>query len=405
MSMTSTSTVTTRTSSRTDEQILEIEREKQIPLYAKRDIALVRGEGAYLFDAAGNRYLDAMSNYGVAALGHAHPRFTAAMTDQLGVLTTGHQSFGNDVRAELLTEIARIAPEGLSRSFLSNSGAEAVEAALKFAIAKTGRHTIVAARRGYHGRTLGALSATADKKYRDIFEPLPLPATHVGYNDAEAVAAALTGETAAVVLEPLQGEGGIHPADAEYLASVRRITHERGILLIADEIQSGFRTGAPFVTVSAGVTPDIIVTAKALANGFPIGLTLVTEEISAALPGGAHGSTFGGNPLAARAAVETLRIFREDDLYTRAGTLGAQIMERVTDLKSPRVRAVRGKGLMIGIELKQKATPVLRGLQERGVLALPAGNLVVRLLPPMIWEQAQVDELMVALEGVLAANR
>ncbi len=405
MSMTSTSTVTTRTSSRTDEQILEIEREKQIPLYAKRDIALVRGEGAYLFDAAGNRYLDAMSNYGVAALGHAHPRFTAAMTDQLGVLTTGHQSFGNDVRAELLTDIARIAPEGLSRSFLSNSGAEAVEAALKFAIAKTGRHTIVAARRGYHGRTLGALSATADKKYRDIFEPLPLPATHVGYNDAEAVAAALTGETAAVVLEPLQGEGGIHPADAEYLASVRRITHERGILLIADEIQSGFRTGAPFVTVSAGVTPDIIVTAKALANGFPIGLTLVTEEISAALPGGAHGSTFGGNPLAARAAVETLRIFREDDLYTRAGTLGAQIMERVTDLKSPRVRAVRGKGLMIGIELKQKATPVLRGLQERGVLALPAGNLVVRLLPPMIWEQAQVDELMVALEGVLAANR
>lgn len=405
MSMTTTSTATTRTSGRTDEQILEIERAAQIPLYAKRDIALVRGEGAYLFDAAGNRYLDAMSNYGVAALGHAHPRFTAAMIDQLGVLTTGHQSFGNDVRAELLTEIARIAPDGLMRSFLSNSGAEAVEAALKFAIAKTGRHTIVAARRGYHGRTLGALSATADKKYREIFEPLPLPATHVGYNDAEALGAALTDETAAVVLEPLQGEGGIHPADAEYLERVRRITHERGILLIADEIQSGFRTGVPFVTVAAGMTPDIIVTAKALANGFPIGLTLVTEEISAALPGGAHGSTFGGNPLAARAAVETLRIFRDDDLYTRAETLGSQIMERITDLGSPRVRAVRGKGLMIGIELKQKATPVLRGLQERGVLALPAGNLVVRLLPPMIWEQAQVDELMLALEGVLAVDR
>lgn len=401
MSITSASTVTNRT----DEQILEIERTKQIPLYAKRDIALVRGEGAYLFDAAGNRYLDAMSNYGVASLGHAHPRFTAALTDQLGLLTTGHQSFGNDVRAELLTEIARIAPEGLSRSFLSNSGAEAVEAALKFAIAKTGRHTIVAARRGYHGRTLGALSATADKKYRETFEPLPLPATHVGYNDAEALAAALTDETAAVVLEPLQGEGGIHPADAEYLASVRRVTEERGILLIADEIQSGLRTGAPFVTVAAGVVPDIIVTAKALANGFPIGLTLVTEEISAALPGGAHGSTFGGNPLAARAAVETLRILREDDLYTGAATLGSQIIERITDLGSPRVRAVRGKGLMIGIELKQKATPVLRGLQERGVLTLPAGNLVVRLLPPMIWEQAQVDELMAALEGVLASGQ
>ncbi len=400
MSITSASTVTVRT----DEEILEIECAKQIPLYAKRDIALVRGEGAYLYDAAGNRYLDAMSNYGVAALGHAHPRFTAALTDQLGLLTTGHQSFGNNVRAEFLTEIDRIAPASLSRSFLSNSGAEAVEAALKFAIAKTGRHTIVAARRGYHGRTLGALSATADKKYRDAFEPLPLPATHVGYNDAEALAAALTDETAAVVLEPLQGEGGIHPADAEYLANVRKITEERGILLMADEIQSGFRTGAPFVTVAAGVVPDIIVTAKALANGFPIGLTLVTEEISAALPGGAHGSTFGGNPLAARAAVETLRIFREDDLYGRAESLGGQIMERITGLNSPQIRAVRGKGLMIGIELKKKATPILRGLQERGVLTLPAGNLVVRLLPPLIWEQAQVDELMVALEDVLAAN-
>jgi acetylornithine/LysW-gamma-L-lysine aminotransferase len=401
MSITSASTVT----SRTDEQILEIERAKQIPLYAKRDIALVRGEGAYLFDAAGNRYLDAMSNYGVAALGHAHPRFTAALTEQLGLLTTGHQSFGNDVRAELLLEIAQIAPASLARSFLSNSGAEAVEAALKFAVAKTGWHTIVAARRGYHGRTLGALSATADRKYRDAFEPLPLPATHVGYNDAEALAAALTDETAAVVLEPLQGEGGIHPADVEYLASVREITEERGIVLIADEIQSGFRTGAPFVTVAAGVTPDIIVTAKALANGFPIGLTLVTEEISAALPGGAHGSTFGGNPLAARAALETLRIFREDGLYTRAESLGSQIIERITALKSPQVRAVRGKGLMIGIELRKKATPVLRGLQERGVLTLPAGNLVVRLLPPLIWEQAQVDELMVALEDVLAAGQ
>lgn len=405
MSIISALSLDSRSSSRTDEQILEIERATQIPLYAKRDIALVRGEGAYLFDAAGKRYLDAMSNYGVAALGHAHPRFTAAMVDQLGRLTTGHQSFGNDVRAELLVEIGRIAPDGLSRAFLSNSGAEAVEAALKFAIAKTGRHTIVAARRGYHGRTLGALSATADKKYRETFEPLPLPATHVGFNDADALAAALTDETAAVVLEPLQGEGGIHPADADYLARVRQLTRERGILLIADEIQSGFRTGDPFVTVAAGVTPDIIVTAKALANGFPIGLTLVTEDISTALPGGAHGSTFGGNPLAARAAVETLRIFRDEDLYARATALGSEIMARITELKSPQVRAVRGKGLMIGIELRKKATPVLRGLQERGVLTLPAGNLVVRLLPPMIWEQAQVDELMLALESALAAEQ
>ncbi len=387
------------------EEILDLERGKQVPLYAKRDIALVRGEGSYLFDADGRRYLDAMSNYGVAPLGHAHPRFTAAVVDQLGLLGTGHQSFGNDVRATLLTELDRIAPEGLSRSFLSNSGAEAVEAALKFARVATGRKKIVAARRGYHGRTLGALSATADKKYRDPFEPLPIPSTHVGFNDDDAIAAAIDDETAAVILEPIQGEGGIHVGDDQYLEKVRDLTSRRGVLLIVDEIQSGFRTGAPFASVAAGIVPDIIVTAKALANGFPIGLTLVTEEISASVPGGAHGSTFGGNPLASRAAVETLRIFREDGLYEKASALGAQIIERIEALKSPKIRAVRGKGFMIGMELKQKATPVLRGLQEHGVLALPAGNLVIRFLPPMIWEQAQVDELLTAVEDVLSKGR
>ncbi len=386
---------------RSDADILDVERADLIPLYAKRDIALVRGEGSYLFDAAGNRYLDAMSNYGVASLGHAHPRFTAALTEQLGTLATGHQSFGSDTRAELLEELKTIAPAELSRSFLSNSGAEGVEAALKFAQAFTGKQGLVAAKRGYHGRTLGALSATADKKYRAPFEPLPLPAEHVTWQDPDAIEAAIDDTTAAIVLEPIQGEGGIHVASSEYLAAVREIATRKGVLLIVDEIQSGFRTGAPFASVAAGIVPDIIVTAKALANGFPIGLTLVTEEISASIPGGAHGSTFGGNPLACRAALETLRIYRDDDLYAHCAALGASIIERIDALQSPGIRAVRGKGLMIGIELKQKSTPVLKGLQERGVLTLPAGSTVIRLLPPFIWQQEQVDELMVALADVL----
>lgn len=395
-------TATTTIATRTDAEILDLERAGMIPLYAKRDIALVRGEGSYLFDAAGNRYLDAMSNYGVAALGHAHPRFTAALVEQLGTLATGHQSFGSDVRAELLTEIATIAPEGVGRSFLSNSGAEAIEAALKFAQVATGKQGLVAAKRGYHGRTLGALSATADKKYREPFEPLPLPSTHVAWNAPEAIEAAIDDSTAAIILEPIQGEGGIHVGEPGYLAAVREIATRRGVLLIADEIQSGFRTGAPFASVAAGVVPDIIVTAKALANGFPIGLTLVTEAISEAMPGGAHGSTFGGNPLAARAAVETLRIYREDGLFEHATALGADIVARIEALQSPGIRAVRGKGLMIGIELKQKTTPVLKGLQERGVLTLSAGSTVLRLLPPLIWQETQVDELMTALGDVLA---
>ncbi len=374
----------------------------QIPLYAKRDIALVRGEGSYLFDSTGKRYLDAMSNYGVASLGHAHPAFTAALTDQLGKLTTAHQSFYNDARSMFLEEIARIAPKGVGRSFLSNSGTEAIEAALKFARTATGRSGIVAAKRGYHGRTLGALAATAEKKYREPFEGiLGQAVTHVGFNDLEALEAAVSAETAAIMLEPVQGEGGIHLADLEWLQRARDLADTFGAILIFDEVQSGFRTGAPFYSAANGVVPDILVTAKAIANGLPVGVTLVTDAISDGVPGGAHGSTFGGNSLIARGGAETLRIMREDDLYANAAGVGAYVMAKIEALESNRIRAVRGTGLMFGIELKMKAGPMLKALQDRGVLALMAGTLVLRFLPPMIWTEQQADELVAALADVL----
>ncbi|MEA2512838.1 MAG: LysW-gamma-L-lysine/LysW-L-ornithine aminotransferase [Thermomicrobiales bacterium] len=382
--------------------IQSLEHEHQLPLYAKREIALVRGEGPYLFDSEGKRYLDAMSNYGVAVLGHADPEFAAALTDQLGRLTTCHQSFYNDVRAALLAAIAEIAPDGLTRSFLSNSGAEAIEAGLKFARAATGRPKIVAARRAYHGRTLGALSATADAKYRTPFEPLPINVLHVPFNDADALSAAVDGETAAVILEPIQGEAGIFPADDAYLQAVRQITSAQGALLIADEVQTGFRTGVPFAIASAGVTPDILCTAKALANGFPIGLTLTTDSVSEKTGGGVHGTTFGGNPLACRAALATLTALKERGLYARSAELGARLMTGIEELESPKIRQVRGRGFMIGIELKERVTPTLRALQERGVLALPASPVVFRLLPPLVWEEEQVEEFLRALGQVLA---
>ncbi|HYH12337.1 MAG TPA: aspartate aminotransferase family protein [Thermomicrobiales bacterium] len=391
----------TDTTHRSTEELLGADKALQIPLYAKRDIVLVRGEGAYLYDNDGKRYLDAMSNYGVAVLGHAHPRYTQALVNQAHRLTTTHQSFGNDARSEFLETLMTIAPEGVRRSFLSNSGTEAIEAALKFARAATGREKIVAARRGYHGRTFGALSATADKKYRDPFLPLPIPAEHVPFNDPDALEAAIDDTTAAVILEPLQGEGGIHPADAEYLRRARDVTRAKGAMLIADEVQSAIRTGVPFAMTSAGVTPDIIATAKAIANGFPIGVTLVTEAISEAMPGGAHGSTFGGNPLACRVATETLRVLQDDGLYENARARGEQIKAGIEALGSSKVRAVRGSGMMIGVELKAKATPTLKALQDRGVLALMAGNLVIRLLPPMIYGQDEVDELLAAFGDVL----
>src|SRR5215218_2317619 len=384
-------------------QIQQLENEHQPPLYAKREIALVRGEGAYLFDSDGRRYLDAMSNYGVAILGHADPEFAAALSEQLRTLATGHQSFYSDVRAELLSEISSIAPTVLTRYFLSNSGAEAIEAAIKFARVATGRPNLVAAKRGYHGRTLGALAATADQKYRAPFEPLAPHATHVSFNDVAALEAAVDDQTAAILLEPIQGEGGIWPASPEYLQSARDIAAARGALLIADEIQTGFRTGTPWAIGASGVVPDILVTAKALANGFPIGLTMCTEAISAAIPNGAHGTTFGASPLACRAAIVTLHALRERDLYARSAALGAELMNRLTGIGNPKVRQVRGRGMMIGVELKERVTPTLRALQERGVLVLPAGPTTFRLLPPLIWEQQQVDELIAVVESTLSA--
>jgi LysW-gamma-L-lysine/LysW-L-ornithine aminotransferase len=382
--------------------IRTIEQTRQPPLYAKRDIALVRGEGAYLFDSEGRRYLDAMSNYGVAVLGHANPEFAAALSDQLSLLTTCHQSFFNDQRAVALAAIDRIAPAGLTRSFLSNSGAEAIEAALKFARASTGRPKVIAARRGYHGRTLGALSATADPKYRTPFEPLPIPVTHLPFNDVNALAEAIDDETAAVILEPIQGEAGIFEAEESYLAAARELSREVGTLLIADEVQTGFRTGAPFAITSAGVTPDIICTAKALANGFPVGLTLLTDAVAEILPPGTHGTTFGANPLACRAIVETLGQLERRDLYAHSSRIGATLIDGIRAIQSPKIRQVRGRGLMIGVELKERVTPTLRALQERGVLTLPASPVVFRLLPPLIWEDEHVAEFLNALEDTLA---
>ena len=383
-------------------QVQYLENEHQPPLYAKREIALSRGEGPYLFDSNGRRYLDAMSNYGVAILGHADPEFAAALGEQLRTLATGHQSFYSDVRAELLREISEIAPAGLTRYFLSNSGAEAIEAAIKFARVATGRPNLVAAKRGYHGRTLGALAATADQKYRAPFEPLVPPTTHVSFNDLAALADAVDEQTAAILLEPIQGEGGIWPASSEYLQAARDIATARGALLVADEIQTGFRTGAPWAIDASDVVPDMLVTAKALANGFPIGLTMCTEAISEAIPAGAHGTTFGASPLACRAAIVTLRALRERDLYVRSAALGTELLERLAGLGSPKVRQVRGRGMMIGVELKERVTPTLRALQENGVLVLPAGPTTVRLLPPLIWERQQVDELIAAVEPLLA---
>ena len=371
--------------------IVRTDKDLQPPLYAKRDIALVRGEGVYLWDADGTRYLDLVSNYGVNILGHAHPKVTDAIQRQAATLVSCHQSFSNDVRSAFLQKLLSIAPAGLTHAFLSNSGTEAIEAALKFAYVATGRTKVVAAKRGYHGRTLGALAATADKKYRDPFAGALAEATHVTYGDAEALAEAVDETTAAVVLEPIQGEGGIHPAPPGYLARAREIAHAAGALVIFDEIQTGFRTGNWFACQHAGVTPDLMALSKGLANGVPIGATLMTAEVAGALEGGVHGTTFGGNPLAAAAGLATLEALESEGWLAHSAEVGAYFIEQLRALAHPKVREVRGQGLMIGVELKGRATPVVRAMQERGVLALMAGSLTVRFLPPLLLTREQVD--------------
>ena len=390
---------------RSTSAILQLDESLQPPLYAKRGIALVRGEGVWLYDSDGQRYLDLMSNYGVNILGHAHPRVTAAIVAQAGRLLSCHQSFASDVRAAFLEKLLSVVPHGLARAFLSNSGAEAVEAALKFAWAVTGRRKVVAAKRGYHGRTLGALAATGEPKYRQPFLGVLPEVVHVPYGDVAALAEAVDADTAAVILEPVQGEGGIYPAEPGYLAEARRITREAGALLVFDEVQSAFRTGAWFACQHAGVSPDLLCVAKGLANGVPIGATLMTEDVALALPAGVHGSTFGGNPLACAAGLATLETLEDDRLIPAAAELGSYFREQLLALRHPLVREVRGIGLMLGLDLKVRSTPVLKALQERGVLALPAGTTVVRLLPPLILSRDDVDLAVTRIAQALDAVR
>jgi len=385
------------------QEILDIETKHSAGTYVKQPLVIVRGQGASLFDADGVEYLDCASGHGVANLGHAHPKVAEAIYKQASTLITLFETFPNDQRAELMKRLTSLI-DGLDRVFLCNSGTEAVEAALKFSRISTGRKNIVAAMRAFHGRTYGSLSATFNKKYRDGFGPLVPGFSHVAYNNMEALEKAVNEETAAVILEVVQGEGGVYPASAEYIQAVRRICDERGVLLIVDEIQTGFgRTGKIFAIQHFGVVPDLLTCAKSLAGGIPMGAVLIGQKVKNLTPG-VHGSTFGGNPLACAAAVAALSVIEEEDLPGQALTKGTYLMDKLNKIESPNIREVRGIGLMIGIEMKQKVAPYIKALQEKKIIALNAGMTVIRLLPPLVITYEQIDHLVDVLTEVLATN-
>ncbi len=375
----------------------------EVPVYAKRGLTVVRGKGALVWDDAGQVYVDCIGGHGVAVVGHSHPRVVAAICRQAERLIICPNTLDNDVRRAYLERLVSVTPPGLDYVFLANSGAEAVEAAIKFARVATGRTRLVAMTRSFHGRTMGALSLTGNRKYRDPFTPLVPDVVHVPFGDLEAAREAVDERTAAVVVEPVQGEGGVHPAPDGYLATLRALCDRAGALLVVDEVQTGFgRTGAWFAVEHWQVIPDVLCLAKGIAGGVPMGATVVTERVARALKPGHHGSTFGGNPLACAAGLAVLDILAEEDLVAQARAKGEYLLAGLRALTSSQVRAVRGLGLMVGLELRTRATPYLRRLQEDyRVLALPAGPNVIRLLPPLVITYEQLDTVIQALQEVL----
>jgi len=371
-------------------------------LYQKRELAIVHGKDAVVWDSEGREYIDCVGGQGSANLGHGNAAVAEAVAAQARVLATCTELFYNDRRAEAYEALARHLPPELDRIFLCNSGTEAIEGALKFAFIATKRRSVVATMRGFHGKTMGALSATWGPEYRELFGPLLEGFSHVPFNKPEALDAAITRDTAAFVLELVQGEGGVRPVTLEFAREAARLCAERGAMLVIDEVQTGFcRTGTFFAIERFGLVPDLLCLAKSIAGGVPMGAIAFARSVGE-LPKRAHSSTFGGNPLACAAAVAAIGEMDRLHLARNAEARGRQLLDGLARIGSPKVREVRGLGLLAGIELKENAGPTLRALQDAGVLALGAGPTVVRYLPPLVITEAQVSRVIEATATALA---
>ncbi|MEU8579899.1 acetylornithine transaminase [Streptomyces abikoensis] len=371
--------------------------------YGTPALPLVRGEGPYVWDADGKRYLDFVGGIAVNALGHAHPAVVRAVSDQIATL--GHVSnlFTAEPTVQLAERLLELAGRP-GRVYFANSGAEAVEAAFKIG-RRTGRPHMVAARGGFHGRTMGALALTGQPAKQEPFLPLPGDVTHVPYGDVEALRAAVTTDTAMVVLEPVQGESGVVVPPAGYLAAAREITHAAGALLVLDEIQTGIgRTGHWFEHQAQGVEPDVVTLAKGLGGGLPIGATLAFGPAAELLTPGQHGSTFGGNPVACAAALAVLETLESDGILGRVKRVGALLSDGIAALGHPLVDHVRGTGLLLGIVLGEPLAPKVRqAAQEAGLLVNAVAPDVVRLAPPLIITEDDAETFLRTLPGVLDA--
>ena len=387
-----------------EKEIIDIENKLMANVFAKKPVVLTRGKGALVWDVNGKEYMDCTGSYGVALLGHSHPKVVEAVRKQAQKLISCHAGFYNDKRAELLQKIVQITPRGLDKAFLSNSGAEAVECAIKLARKFTGKPEIIAMMGGFHGKTMGALSATWDKKYREPFQPLVPEFKHVPPDNLEKIRETVTDKTAAILVEPIRGEGGVRVPPDGYLEGLREICDEKNVLLILDEIQTSFgRTGKLFGCEHWNVTPDVICLAKPFAGGLPIGITVSKENIMSSLKVGEHSSTFSGSPLVCAAACAAIDVLVEDKLAERAATLGGYFKARLEELQAKYkiVKEVRGLGLMLGVELRYDVLNIILKTMDRGILILNAGRNVLRFLPPLIIKKEQIDKAISVLDKVI----
>ncbi|NWG09913.1 MAG: aspartate aminotransferase family protein [Nitrososphaerales archaeon] len=384
-----------------------IEDRHSASVYERLPAVIVKGRGSILWDINGKEYIDCMGGYGVAIVGHCNPKVVSAVEAQSKKLITCHGSLYNDARANLLEKITRISPKGLDGVYLCNTGAEAVECALKLARRYSGKPEVIAMTRGYHGKTLGALSATWNQKYRTPFMPLVPEVKFAPFGDAEKVRDAITEKTGAIIVEPIQGESGIYVAPDGFLKELREICDEKNIVLIFDEIQTGFgRTGKMWACEHWNIIPDVICLAKGIAGGLPLGATLAKREVMSAFKTGDHTSTFGGNPLSCAASCATIDYILEENLVERATSLGIVFKDRLNKIKDKCriVRDVRGLGLMLAMELRFDIRNILIGGIERGLIMLYSGKNILRFLPPLVISKEQIHKAMDILDALVSED-
>jgi LysW-gamma-L-lysine/LysW-L-ornithine aminotransferase len=367
-----------------------------------KPIGIERGEGPFLYATDGTEYLDAGASYACTPLGHSHPDVVEAVQEQVGKLTFVDSSFPVQAREDAYAALVASAPAGLEGAWFCNSGTEANEAALKFARSATGNSKIVAATRSFHGRTMGSLAATWKDAYKKPFEPLAGDVEFVPYGSGRELAAAVDDETAAIILEPIQGEGGINVPPAGYLETARQVTEDAGAALVFDEVQTGMgRTGSMWACQNTAATPDIITTAKGLGNGLPVGGLVVRDWIADGAA--SHNATFSGGPVVSAAVHATISTLIEEEWPAHAAEIGDYLTTELEAALGDEIREVRGDGLLVGIELKRGANRVARDLaMNHQILALPAGRTVLRLLPPLVIDEAEADQLVGALTETIA---